>query len=822
MKVMNQFTIRSLELNKKRTIVTIIGIALSVALICSVAGMVFSFKQSIVESEIKYDGRWHTLFRDVNIDKLNIIDNNKKIESYFYTENIGYSNFDTTNASKPYLYLVGFDKNAMKNSGIGLINGRLPEKDDEIVITRDVNRNVKNKYRIGDIVKLDLFDMEFINEDIEDPDYLNESNLEKTMLYTKEYKVVGEVGHINHLMSYVANSSTVITYVPKPSKNINLFVMYEDPTSVKTEDKVLASALEISGDFINNRELLRWSGVFSSDTLNVLYTIMGIVMGIIVFTSIFVIRNSFAISVVERNKEYGVLASIGATKKQIKKSVLFEGFCLGLIAIPLGIILGLIAVFILIFIVNIFIGEGANLQLLFIIPYQAILFAAILGIITIYFSCYFIARKTSKISPIDRVRGNEDVKLNKNKIKSPKIIKKLFKTGGVIAYKNLKRNKKKYRTTVISMVVSVVLFLTISSFTNYVFKESIRQYQTMDYNMMITYDSEKGDFYNFANEIKKTIDDDKASIIKVKSVIIDDKYINFDFAQYLGYEKEQDNKITLLSVGDEAYRDYLKKLGVKYEDYKNKGILIEGYQVIVDGKLKIGNIYNIGKSLPLNINDELIKLEIAKKTHKTPMSFQEGNGNYIIISDEMIENFGYDLNEGFMAIESTNPDELLKTVGELSEDLHVNNYIDAAKQMKSINLLISIFLYGFIVVITVISITNIINTLTTSINLRKREFAMLKSVGTTTKEFKQMINLESIFLGIKVLMIGLPIGMGISYGMYYWINKLDGVGTKYDPNIFSVILAITTVFLTVKIIMSYSIRKINKQNIIETIRNANI
>ena len=825
MNILKKFTIKSLKLNKKRTIVTIIGIALSVALICAVAGMVYSFRASIIESEIRNDGKYHALFMGAKKESIDIAKNNKKIDSYYYTENIGYANYDTTSQRKPYLYLIGFNDTAFKDSALKLLEGKFPETENEIVLTKEVNRYGAKDYKIGDTVTLDLFDIELINNDYESPNYLDKENELHKPLYNKEYKIVGFVDNLYYVLdSYHEKGISVITKINEPTNNVNMFIMYKEAKFANTENSELAKSFGLIGmeNVWNNSELLRWSGVFSEETTITLYSIMGIVIGIIMFTSIFVIRNSFAISIVERNAEYGILASIGATTKQIKKSVLFEGLVLGLIAIPLGVIVGLGAIFILIYIVNTLIVDISKMEFLYIIPYQAILLASILGAVTIYLSCYFTAKRTSKISPIDSIRSSEDIKIKKNKIKTPKLIKSIFKTGGVIAYKNLQRNKKKYRTTVASMVISVILFLTIATFINYIFKESMNQYYTMGFNVMITYDSEKKDFYKLADEIKEFAGNDKTSIVRAKAIPIDNKYINFKFANYWGYSEETENTINVRAVGEEAYKDYVKKLGGNYEEYKNKGILVDSMNMIIDGERVYDNIYSIQDSVELKTEDGIITLEIAKKTEETPMSFVRSMGAYIVVSNEMIDKIGYDENGGFMAVESSNPGELVEKVEALNDGLVVYDYVEAKESTERVYTLISIFLYGFIGVITIISITNIINTLTTSINLRKREFAMLKSIGTTSKEFKQMINLESIFLGLKVLLIGIPIGMLISFAIYYNISKLNGVTLKYDPNMWSIVLAVVTVFLVVKIIMSYSINKINKQNIIETIRNTNI
>ena len=140
--------------------------------------------------------------------------------------------------------------------------------------------------------------------------------------------------------------------------------------------------------------------------------------------------------------------------------------------------------------------------------------------------------------------------------------------------------------------------------------------------------------------------------------------------------------------------------------------------------------------------------------------------------------------------------------------------------MSNLFTLVGIFLYGFIIVISLIGITNIFNTITTNMELRKQEFAMLKSVGMTTKEFNRMIRLESLFMGVKSLFFGIPIGIALSYIIYHFLSEESGI--PYKLPIVAIIISIAVVFILISLIMKYSMSKINKQNTIETIRNENI
>lgn len=277
----------------------------------------------------------------------------------------------------------------------------------------------------------------------------------------------------------VKNSQTANFYVTlkNPNEYKNVMNQIKDTIEAETES-------EIEVDI--NKDLLRFEGVLSESILGVLYRIAGVIIVIIVVSSVFVIRNSFSISVSEKTKQYGMLASVGATKKQIKRSVLLEGLYIGIIAIPLGILLGIVAIIILLWIVNLLMGdmmEGA--EFVYNVPGMAILISVAISGITIFLSCLIPAIKASKIPPIEAIRGTDDIKIKTRKIKTSKLTKKLFGIGGVIASKNLKRNRKKYRTTIVSLVVSISIFIALSSFLTYGQMMTGSYYTDLNYNIAV-------------------------------------------------------------------------------------------------------------------------------------------------------------------------------------------------------------------------------------------------------------------------------------------------------------------------------------------------
>lgn len=850
MNILNRLTKKNLALNKKRTIVTIIGILLSTALIVCVSGMVTSFQKTLVNATIESDGNYHAFISDMNKKDLLALEENRTIKDFYLISDLGYAEFETQNPYKPYLFIRAFDEKALKNLGLDLLEGRLPQSDTEIVLSQHFLEDSNFDKKLGDTITLNI-GKRFVKDETGEYE-LHQSNMyviqdNQNSLEEKEYfvpemeKSFTIVGIINRptytIENYEAPGYTCITYSDKIEAQASAAILYKNPRTYKENTKEIAGE---TYDYSYNNELLRWLGVSQSETMSALYVVAIIVIGIIIISSVFVIKNSFAISITEKYKMYGMLRSVGATSKQIKKNVLFEGFLLGLIAIPLGILLGIVAIVILVFLINFILADMLNdIKFVYSIPIYPIILSVLLSSITIYFSTIFTAKKAAKITAIEAIRSNQDIKISGKKLKTPKLIKKIFKTGGVIAYKNLKRNKKKYRTTVISIVVSVFVFISLSSFIDFGFKMSGLYYAEMSYNMSVFPNTDEQDNKELLSKITSQNEIERYSYLRFGLLEIPTKDVLSDFgAEVLtsyGETLSDTLNLSIYAVGEKEFHRYLEELGLNKED-QEKGILIDDYRFVRDKKTRLGNIYNFknnskitGKTVSFydeTKEEKDFSIEIVR-SDKRPMGFENlySEGGFLIVSDSILEeNFDFRYSGIYLKAEDTDKVEAyiknLMAENEEYKDLNYNNLNEYVKQMNAMVLIVSIFLYGFITVISLIGITNIFNTITTNMNLRVKEFAMLKSVGMTKKEFNRMIRLESIFYGFKSLLFGIPLGLAGSYLIYKAFN--EGLEFGYIFPVKALLIVILFVAIIIGIIMKYSLSKINKQNIIDAIRNDNI
>ena len=496
-------SIRNLKLNKKRTISTIIGIILSVALICAVATMATSFQETLIQNAINETGNYHLKLSDISSNEENELKNNNKIKVTSTLNDVGYAKLEgIENESKPYVHLYSMNEDIFKNLRFNLIEGNFPTNENEIIISKHIKTNGKVNLKIGDTITLEVGDRITIDNEIlsqNNPYMENEEKVANSKTYS--FKIVGIIERPDYSFeNYGDPGYTIIsTNIDKGARSV--YITLKNPNNYKTIIPELLGAknyeevknLETENfkyqNYTLNRELLRWQEFDMSDsTVSMLYSVIAVVIVIIIFTSVFCIRNSFAISTTEKIKMYGMLASVGATKKQIKRIVIYEALLLGIIGIPLGILAGLFADFVLLKIVNSLLGEFllANVDgIIFKTSLLPILISIILGFLTIYLSAISSARKAAKVSPIEQLRGNNDIKIKGKKLKTPKIIEKVFKTGGVLAYKNLKRSKKKYRTTVISITVSIFIFITMNAFITNTFDLTGNYYKDYDYNMVL-------------------------------------------------------------------------------------------------------------------------------------------------------------------------------------------------------------------------------------------------------------------------------------------------------------------------------------------------
>lgn len=879
MKLLNKLTLKNLQLNKVRTIVTIVGIMLSAALITVVSGMALSGRQTMIDGQMVYGGNYDVVFDITNNAKIDEIRHNRNVESAYYRERLGYA--EATNADDEYCAytVLGLSKDAYGNLfKINLEDGKFPTNSNEAVVTRAFKTQDGKEVKVGDKITLDVGiltnkDGEVFTEDragelfpkeFKECNIIDKSKKTYTVTGIIEKPQTGEIYNPSYLSVVYTASDEKAPAEAVRTKNMNkLYVLYTPQSEsryLENTDEILGYSededwsQDIYSDPDNdagiqavdyNSPLLSMKGYSGSDSTNiVIFSLAVIIIIIVMLASVFVIRNSFAISITEKTSMYGMLASVGATKRQIRRNVIFEGFILGLIGIPLGILLGLGINAILITILNSVLGDMLNdAKFVFVTPTIPIICAIVLSAVTIFCSSFFIALRASRIPPLVAIRGNKDIKVKNNKpYRTSKLTKKLFGVGGEIASKSLKRSRKKYRTTVISIVVSVAMFIAVSAFMDYGMTYTEHYYGNTDYSYMVT-----GIDANQAETIEKMPEIENYLTVGLQyghvsaDVPVNECGENFlyddaDGTKSFGAEFLEFEHDTFVQICRELELDYNKvKGGVlvysKVTPYDMENMEGTGEPMKLFGKTAPTKLTVYGNDD--NGNERITgKLKVSSVFDKIPESIEyvtgDGTtlGGSLIIGEQgvispQIGEHGCDITLYANTSDHTSLTNRIESMEGADDSIYIYDYEEIVRQFNAIMLIVGIFVYGFIGVISLIGLTNIFNTISTNMQLRSKEFASLKSIGMTKKEFNRMIRLESLMYGIKSLIIGIPLGIAGVFAIFSAFSN-GNVPMSFVFPWKAILISIAVVFVAVWLIMKYSISKVNKQNIIETIRNDNI
>ena len=815
MNILRKLTKLDLKLNKKRTVGTLLGIILATALIVVVGGMFEVLRNTLVQTTINQTGYYHVQLVKVDKQDLEKLKDNKDFSKVM---SVGYAGMTHIELDEGKIgmdnLVVSMNEDTFKELKHTVLEGDFPKNNKEILIDNNLSKYYDVK--VGDTIKVST-DTNFSMDGTYD---INYETLE-------DFKVVG-IGSLSGI--------SVI-----PEKDSDIYVTYLTLKNPKNHKKTISNLLGVNDyrkeksakySFDVNKELLRWEVFsFSEDTTKFLLSVVGVVILIILATSVFSIRNSFAISTNEKIRLYGMLASTGATKKQIKRMVLFEGLCMGVIGIGGGIILGSFVVWLLTLIINT-LAANANLvdnsMLYYKFSFISIIIATLVSIVMIYLSTISSSRRASKVSPIQNIRNSDNIKAKKLRV--PFFIRKIFATGGVLAYKNLKRSKKKYRVTVISLSVSIIIFIMVSSFLEYGLREINNEFGGINYDVAlhlygrdekelnmkqllslseahVTYGDYTGGSWFVHDTSHVTSSEGKADIC----ISYDDDY-NCTNHGYVALTKTY-------YYDDASFKEICKKIKVDYEDIKDKAIVTD----YIKSDKKYFRLTNYKKGDTFTLKNEYQDLsltyEIGALTEYRPWGVDNNYSDIIFILNKDYYK-GNSLNIENIYYKTKNASKLVDDLQKIDESFDVENISEIAKQINTVIIIFSIFVYGFIIVVTLIGVTSVFNTINSNMELRKREFATLKSIGMTRKEFNRMILLESIFYSMKSLFFGIILGIAGSYLVYRAFSGSMDFG--YILPVKAIIISIVFIIVLVYTIMKYSLSKTNKQNIIETIRKENI
>ena len=912
MNILNKVTLKSLLKNKTRTIVTIIGIALSATLFCTVTAFVSSIQNTAIQNIVYIIGDWHRSVLGTDYGSFETLTGIKSVDSAVYTQVLGFTDViyggDFTGE---YNYVIGTSGNFdEQNMAVHVAKGKYPSSTSEILLPDAY----ENKYKLGDVIEIELSDRVLDGLVIYD-DTKKQNGEEMRYRETRTYTVSGfynidswTSGIFEYHNFAAAGLVTLADETLPENGRINIYFKMKNPAdalgSLGSDFYYVSNA----GSGETNHDLLRYCGVTPDNTFN--FMIWGIAAGIMIIVmlgSVSLIYNAFSISVSERTALFGLLSSVGATKKQIQMMVISEALMLSIVGIPLGIAMGLGIINVIIHMMApVYAATGVAVPLTLHVSTEALITAAAVGTATVVISAYAPAKKATEITSIEAIRRTTEI--SDSQVKTPPIVQKLFGLSGVLASKYYKRSGKRYRVTVASLSFSIVLFVSIASIADYSLAAVFYDTRFSNYDIFIgLYDYQheaEPDHNAILTELRNTTgvtaaahtmaasDNGTRSKLSIQTEIdigyltqeaIDKHWAHDTMWTQYGIRDSRSRYVMadVMFVDDDTFTELLEQYGLDKDTYMNAddptAVVVDGWpavdeetgrhvtrKILASDSAEItvfycdipepdyeyftsaspyfdenGDYYvNVyyqsnsegGENKEEDIPGERHTLKTGKVIYDLPYFVYNWNNPLMLIYPESAANsvdipncrsLCYDT--GFY-IQCDNAPAAANSIASYLDKNGIQYHMDdrAAKQeeTRSRITLIQSSAYIFVAIIALISVANVFNVITTNVGLRRREFAMLKSIGMTSGGFNGMMNYECLFYGIRSLISGLPASLAVIAAVYFILGRGYELPFMLPWN--AIIISVVGVFSAVFITMLYAMHKVKKANPIDELKNENI
>ena len=608
-------------------------------------------------------------------------------------------------------------------------------------------------------------------------------------------------------------------------------------------------------------------GVYGGAYMMILLVPAVFLAALIIAMSVIVISNAFRMSTNERISQFGTLKCVGATKKQIYQTIMYECVLLCVPAIPLGILLGYLLSFIGIGVANLYMEElnvlvrsmmrQVNFALSFVFSPLALIVSAAVSLGTVLFAAMLPARKAMRITALDCLRNGGET--DTSGYKRTRIT---VDAGRQIEYqlarKNVSSNRRRMHSAVTAFAISIILFIALSGLQE--IAGGIQDYITMDYGYSVIADY-VAVFQNTVNPRTGRRQQECAFPITAETAEeITAKLREYEETDIYGDGQDYTTYVALLTEQD--LTEEMRRVLADDDDGEQSEIILEVERIILDdkhyGKLceQAGIAY--GGTILLNdyrYNDhgterhiaplseavstlqlekadgqrDTVKIDCVLTMSEIPRQLIYPNTNPIrlVVPSAGLSVRGYNWmaapvdEDGFMAyakevLESYFPQND-RDYGEAGYTSRVFGAQDFAKIMNIAIILAAFFLYAFVFLLGLIGVLNVISTVSFQIRLRAREFAVLQSVGMPSESVRKMLTMESVLCAGKALIVGLPIGMGIVLLMACCVKRIFPI--PFHMPWVTIAITILASFLVMWVTVRISADTLKKQNIIETIRN---
>lgn len=760
---------------------------------------------------------WHALYRNVDESTVMKLAAHHDVKTYGLRSDAGYMNLEDATVSMMYM-----DRTGMELYKVKLKEGQLPQKENDIVVSKGILEALGQNGKIGDTITVPY---QILKDD--GLDYTKE----------KDFRICGfladnESSKEQKQYTSLVSEAFLKAEIPVEQVKYRFLLQVNGQKGNTTADYTetiqnIARQFGISEDDMNiNKEYLAANYVDPA-TIPV---IVGIML-IVVLAGIITIYSVYYVSMNQRVREFGKLKAIGATKRQLRQIVLREGMGVALFAIPIGLLIGTVAVKVVLLQ---FVEHAKDSNVLITEAYKVVakgevqlyywwiyLLAIAVTLCTVYLSLMKPMRMAAKVSEIEAMRYQGGSKRQKSSRKGYQ-----FLNIGRLTKRNLAENKKKSTITIVSMAVTgifVMMVATVLSCANPM--ESAKSSIVGQYEISPIVESGNKEHpeYEWA-EVQKNNPLNEGLKQQIEELDGVERVDVFTALKVSGGPFEEKIGTEFINGVPEEYAEELKKGitegNVTYEELKS------GDKVILDRALL--HWYpdiKVGDKLKLNIHDgdNTFQKEIevaAIGEYGTGLT----NYNCLIMAKEGAEKLTINNSSSyFQVIADKDYDEALEAslqaIVDGSGRLQMRTWKNEYDTWENAIQMTRGACYAFIIILAAISIMNLINTMINSVHVRKKELGMMQAIGMSDRQLMKMLQLEGIFYTVGTLIISIGVGSLAGYPLFLYAKRtgMFDISTYHYP-VTAAIIIILTLFVIQMLLAIFIAKSVRKDSLIERIR----
>lgn len=760
---------------------------------------------------------WHALYRNVDESTVMKLAAHHDVKTYGLRSDAGYMNLEDATVSMMYM-----DRTGMELYKVKLKEGQLPQKENDIVVSKGILEALGQNGKIGDTITVPY---QILKDD--GLDYTKE----------KDFRICGfladnESSKEQKQYTSLVSEAFLKAEIPVEQVKYRFLLQVNGQKGNTTADYTetiqnIARQFGISEDDMNiNKEYLAANYVDPA-TIPV---IVGIML-IVVLAGIITIYSVYYVSMNQRVREFGKLKAIGATKRQLRQIVLREGMGVALFAIPIGLLIGTVAVKVVLLQ---FVEHAKDSNVLITEAYKVVakgevqlyywwiyLLAIAVTLCTVYLSLMKPMRMAAKVSEIEAMRYYGGSKRQKSSRKGYQ-----FLNIGRLTKRNLAENKKKSTITIVSMAVTgifVMMVATVLSCANPM--ESAKSSIVGQYEISPIVESGNKEHpeYEWA-EVQKNNPLNEGLKQQIEELDGVDRVDVFTALKVSGGPFEEKIGTEFINGVPEEYAEELKKGitegNVTYEELKS------GDKVILDRALL--HWYpdiKVGDKLKLNIHDGD---NTFQKEIEVAAIGEYGRGltnyNCLIMAKEGAEKLTINNSSSyFQVIADKDYDEALEAslqaIVDGSGRLQMRTWKNEYDTWENAIQMTRGACYAFIIILAAISIMNLINTMINSVHVRKKELGMMQAIGMSDRQLMKMLQLEGIFYTVGTLIISIGVGSLAGYPLFLYAKRtgMFDISTYHYP-VTAAIIIILTLFVIQMLLAIFIAKSVRKDSLIERIR----